>query len=117
MNVEMTYDRARDILSSIKLKKERWGRLYDVGKDNDYKPEEILQALVTLLDGSAEAGSDVAEDLLKAKRQLNAAKARETKLKKEKDALTAKLEESNDKLAQALGRITYLEEKGNGESK
>lgn len=79
-NRELTIEQAKDVLAHVVSQKERWGQQYD---GSEIGLSALMDALVVLAKHDNQSYMDLKEDLTKANRQLAAANARETKLKRE----------------------------------
>lgn len=83
-NRELTLAQAQDILAHIVSQKERWGQQYD---GSEIGLDAIMDALIVLAREDNQSYTALKDELTKANRQLAAANARETKLKKEIEEL------------------------------
>ena len=83
----MDVTKARQIVSETAAGRARWGKLFTSG----YSEAELLDALVVLDQEIGFAALADHDELVKTKRQLTAALAREGKQKKRIESLTAEL--------------------------
>lgn len=81
-NPEMTEERARDIVSHVVAQRLRWGKHY-AGDDINGGMTSVFDALILLAYAENDETKELRDSLAKANRQLGAAKARETKLRKQ----------------------------------
>ena len=89
----MDISEATLIVEKIRNKREQYGRnLYDPGKDSEYHAVQILDAYEALIDDLDERAGGVNDALVKARRETNAAKARETRAQNKNNELRAKIE-------------------------
>jgi len=88
-NGDLSYAQAVDILNHVVTQKERWGKQYN---GSEMGVDTLMDALIVFAKADNEQYAELKAELSKANRQLAAANARETKLKKQIETL-----KSNDK--------------------
>ena len=86
----MDFEQAKDIMSHVVSQKVRWGNMYD---GSDIGMPKMLDALIIISQEDTAEAAEVRKGLATANRQLGAAKARETKDRKQIEEL--KIEVAN----------------------
>jgi len=77
--VDMTLERAENIVQHVIRERARWGKMFN---GESLNMDEVLDALVFLYVNDSQAVLDLRESLRKSQQQLGASKARETRLNK-----------------------------------
>jgi len=96
---EITLEQAQDIMSHVVSQKVRWGNMYD---GSDVGVSKMLDALIVLAKEDTAGASEARASLATANRQLGAAKARETKDRKQIETLKAEV----DSLTRLVERLS-----------
>lgn len=86
-NGDLSYAQAVDILNHVVTQKERWGKQYN---GSEMGVDTLMDALIVFAKADNEQYAELKAELSKANRQLVAANARETKLKKQIETLKIK---------------------------
>jgi cell division protein FtsB len=86
-NGDLSYAQAVDILNHVVTQKERWGKQYN---GSEMGVDTLMDALIVFAKADNEQYAELKAELSKANRQLAAANARETKLKKQIETLKIK---------------------------
>ena len=86
-NGDLSYAQAVDILNHVVTQKERWGKQYN---GSEMGVDTLMDALIVFAKADNEQYAELKPELSKANRQLAAANARETKLKKQIETLKIK---------------------------
>ena len=86
-NGDLSYAQAVDILNHVVTHKERWGKQYN---GSEMGVDTLMDALIVFAKADNEQYAELKAELSKANRQLAAANARETKLKKQIETLKIK---------------------------
>lgn len=86
-NGDLSYAQAVDILNHVVTQKERWGKQYN---GSEMGVDTLMDALIVFAKADNEQYAELKSELSKANRQLAAANARETKLKKQIETLKIK---------------------------
>ena len=103
----MDASKANKIVAAVIAGRKRWGKSYGTGA---FTLDDILDALVAQHEAGEVIAEDHSEELVREKRRVTAAKAREGKLRKQNKELQQEIEGLREDCANSAERIQALEE-------